>query len=119
MSGKRFNEGKPEIALIPAEAELAEARVWSHGKVKYKENFNWHKGGPALSFLEILNSMGRHMNLLKQGQDIDPESGEHHAAHIRCNAAMLIQFYVEGRVEQDDRLQSEFRDLLKREEADD
>jgi len=104
MSGKRYNEGKPQLALIPAAAEIAEARVWTYGAKKYGENYNWYKGGPALSYTEILNSMARHMNAIKAGEDVDPETGEHHAASIRCNAAMLIQWYVEGRVEQDDRM---------------
>jgi len=113
MAGKRYNTGKPRMSLIPAIAEEKEAFVWTKGAEKYGEGFNWAKGGPALSFSSILDSMGRHYNALKKGQDIDPESGEHHAAHIRCNAAMLLEYYYKGDVNQDDRYESEFRDLLK------
>lgn len=84
----RFNSGKIRFTLIPVEAEEAEARVWMKGAIKYGER-NWEKG---LSFLSILDSLDRHMKALKKGELIDSETGEPHAAHIRCNAAMLIVF---------------------------
>lgn len=86
----RFNAGKIRYTLIPVEAEEAEARVWMKGAEKYGEA-NWQKGLP---FKSVLDSLQRHAKALQKGQLIDPETGEPHAAHIRCNAAMLIVFAI-------------------------
>jgi hypothetical protein len=48
-----------------------------------------------------LSCLQRHLCAIKSGEDIDKESGQPHAAHIRANAAMLIEFM--GREDLDDR----------------
>jgi len=35
----------------------------------------------------------RHLEVIRLGEDIDPESGLLHAAHLQCNAQMLTEFY--------------------------
>lgn len=86
--GSRFNKGKAPLELIPADAEIEEAYVWGAGQEKYGTG-NWEKGLPVS---EVIGCLLRHANAIKRGEDIDPETGRHHAAHIRCNAAMLIRF---------------------------
>lgn len=108
MSGTKYDDQKPIMALVPPKALEEEAWVWSFGAKKY-DAYNWTKG---LTFNRILSAIMRHTNALNAGQDIDPESGKHHAAHIRCDAAMLIEFYYQNRVDLDDRFESEFRELL-------
>jgi hypothetical protein len=88
--GKRFNEGKPRISLIPASAMRAEAKVWEMGERKYGKK-NWSKG---MKWTIPIDCMFRHLLAISEGEDIDPESGELHAAHIRTNAAMLIEFFT-------------------------
>lgn len=95
--GSRFNQGKAPLELIPAKAETEEAYVWAAGREKYGP-WNWQKGMPVM---EIIGCISRHLNALKRGETLDPETGRHHAAHIRCNAAMLIEFA--DRPELDDR----------------
>lgn len=109
MSGAKYDNKKPMMALIPPTALEEEAWVWTFGAQKY-DKWNWNKG---LEFTRILSALMRHTNALVKGQDIDPESGRHHGAHIRCCAAMLIEYYNAGRYELDDRMESEFRDLLE------
>lgn len=98
-SGVKHDGGKPLLALIPAHAIEEEGKVWTFGANKYG-NHNWRKG---LTYVRILSALLRHAFALVRGEDLDPESGLHHGAHIRCNAGMLVDFYYEGRTELDDR----------------
>lgn len=84
----RDNKSKPKLSYIPKLAQEAEARVWEFGAKKYGKR-NWEKGLPWMS---VLDSLLRHAIAIQSGENIDPETGEHHAAHIRCNAAMLIEY---------------------------
>lgn len=100
QQGSKNDQDKPDMSLIPSAAELEEAFVWSKGKKKYSA-YNWHNG---IMYSRILAAMQRHLSLLKAGIDMDDDTKQHHAACIRCGAAMLIQFTLEIRVELDDRI---------------
>jgi hypothetical protein len=99
-NGLKYDNEKPMMALIPPSALEAEARVWTYGAKKY-DNWNWTKG---IKYTRILSAILRHTMEIMKGNDVDPESGELHAASIRCNAAMLIEFVMTNRVELDDRM---------------
>ena len=96
--GDKYDNGKPEMQLIPPAAAFEEAAVWTYGRNKYAA-FNWYQGMP---YSRIISAMERHLTLLKAGQMYDYEHGYHNAASIRCCAAMLIQFTAEGRTELND-----------------
>lgn len=100
MSGKKNDDGKPDMALIPAAAALEEAHLWADGKKKYSA-YNWYDG---ILYMRILSAMERHLTLLKAGIDFDYETKRHHGAALRCGSAMLIQFTLENRKELDDRM---------------
>lgn len=100
MTAVKHDKEKPMMALIPASALEAEARVWGFGAKKYSA-WNWTGG---LMYTRILSALMRHTVAIMKGEDIDPETGELHAASIRCNAAMLIEFQTTGRTELDDRM---------------
>lgn len=87
MSGKRRNASKPRLGLIPPYAERAVAEVLTFGAEKYGRH-NWQLG---LSFIEVLDSMRRHINAWHGGEDIDAESGLPHLAHAATNALMLLE----------------------------
>lgn len=97
--GLKYDDGKPLLALVPARALEEEAKVWTFGANKYG-TWNWKKG---LVITRIMSALLRHAFAIMRGEDIDPESGCHHAAHIRCCAAMLIEFHYANRKELDDR----------------
>jgi len=103
FGGKKFDSEKPMMALVPVKALEEEGKVWTFGAKKY-DTFNWTKG---ITYLRILSAILRHSMALMAGQDLDPESGLHHAAHIRCCAAMLIEFHYTNRTELDDRYKRE------------
>jgi hypothetical protein len=88
-TGKRFNVGKPRLDLLVPEALEAEARVWELGETKYGR-WNWQKG---MKWSTVIGCMLRHTFAIMRGEDVDKESGELHAAHIKCNATMLIYYY--------------------------
>jgi hypothetical protein len=79
---------KYPLDLIPPTAQDQEARVWMHGAVKYARG-QWLKG---MSFSGILAAAQRHTLAMVRGEDIDPESGLPHAAHVRACMAMLLEF---------------------------
>lgn len=101
---KRFNSNKAPIYLVPADAVIEEAKVWGLGREKYgkdendstKENWERLWGDDTIEV--VLNSLLRHTYSIKAGEVNDEESGLQHAAHIRCNAAMLIRYFNEIKV---------------------
>lgn len=70
-------------------------KVWELGEIKYAR-YNWMKGMP---WSEAINSAQRHVMCMFKGEELDPDSGQHHAAHFICNAMMMLHFvdhYSEG-----------------------
>lgn len=113
MKALRYNEGKPKLSLIDLEALIPCANVLEYGadkytvyedtggneikgsevgilsetlKVKVDGRDNWKNG---LKKTEVLDSLLRHIAALRNGEDIDPESGLSHIGHIQCNAMFL------------------------------
>jgi len=95
--GSRFNEGKHKWGLVDFEAFQGMVKVLEFGAEKY-DAFNWRKG---LKVVGICESMLRHTFAYLNGEDIDPESGLPHVAHIQCNAMFLGRMDMEP--EMDDR----------------
>ncbi len=87
LSGDRFNNGKPEISLVPYAGVEGIARASMYGKKKYSRD-NW-RGGMSQSGL--LDCLLRHAIKLADPDegDFDEESGLHHADHIAWNAAVI------------------------------
>lgn len=88
-TASRYNQGKTRMGLAPAYAQEQYGKVLTYGANKYDDN-NWRKG---MSWMSVVDSLERHLNAFKQGEDFDPETGLHHTAHIMCNAAFLTEFY--------------------------
>lgn len=86
----RYNQGKVEWSLMHYGSMVPMIRVLMFGAKKYAPD-NWKKG---LDRRQILESMQRHLAALMDGEDIDPESGESHMAHIQCNAMFFNYFFV-------------------------
>lgn len=84
----RYNINKIKYSLVPHLAHKEMAAVFTFGAKKYSAN-NWRKGLP---FSTCLDSLQRHIESFKNGEDIDPESGLLHLGHMMCNVAFLIEF---------------------------
>ena len=98
VGAARYDTGKPMVSLIPSEAILEEAKVFTFGAQKYAAH-NWRLG---MDYSRVLSSAMRHMLAITAGEDVDAESGCLHAAHVRANMAFLIG-YMAQRGGNDDR----------------
>jgi len=97
-TAKRFDVGKPRFSLIPP-APLEEiAKVLTMGAEKYGDR-NWEKG---MKWTRCIDSLERHLNAWKSGENLDKESGLPHLAHVCVNSMFLLQ-YEETYPQGDDR----------------
>ena len=101
MTAKRYNQSKIDYTLIPTSAQAEEARVWAMGATKYGRN-NWKQLWGDKTVEVVMASLLRHVYAILEGEVIDIESGHQHAAHIRCNAAMLIEYFSQPREASDE-----------------
>jgi len=92
MSGIKFDEGKPKMGLVPQKALLEVAKNMTFGASK-NGVYNYLEGMPLM---RLMHALYRHTNSLATGEDIDPESGIHHAAAIASNAMMILELHLNG-----------------------
>lgn len=90
----RKDEGKTDwvsiVQYMPERALVETTKVWEFGAKKYSKD-NWRKG---MKWSRVLKSLLRHAIAIGLGQFKDPETGLPHAAHIMCNACMLLEYEV-------------------------
>lgn len=98
--GKRSNEGKPRVALVPGALKRACARALMYGAALYGQD-NWRNGGSKFSYLFLCDSLERHIDSLKEGIDFDEESGLHQIDHIATNVAFLAELIESGKIVDD------------------
>jgi hypothetical protein len=98
--GIKYDQEKPQMALIDFDALEGLAKVLTFGASKYGAD-NW-RGGIANS--RIVSSLLRHLSAYQRGEDFDPESGLSHLDHIGCNW-MFLSANAKQRPNCDDRSQ--------------
>jgi len=95
-SGARANAGKIDLTLVPMILLGGVSRVFMGGCLKYQD-WNWAKG---MKWGSAMACTLRHLfKWWFGGEDIDPESGEHHLDHVLANVFMLKHYtkaYEEG-----------------------
>jgi len=89
IEGKKFDQNKLRLDLIPASTSEALGRVLTFGANKY-EDHNWEKG---LKWSRVIGALERHIMAIKRREDYDPESGLLHCEHVLANASFLNHFY--------------------------
>ncbi|HQT38907.1 MAG TPA: DUF5664 domain-containing protein [Acidocella sp.] len=89
---------KTPVHLVPPALILATAEVLKHGASVYGE-WNWRDAGIVLS--TYTGAAMRHLLAIMDGQDIDPESGQSHWAHIAANCAIVLDAAPRGMVKDD------------------
>lgn len=101
-TGKKFDESKPQVDLVPTELVIQVAKVLGHGAEKYGR-FNWRGGIP---WSRLVAAALRHIYAWIDGEDLDSAekggSGLPHLAHAACELAFLLQLAKE-RPDLDDR----------------
>lgn len=86
--GTKHDDGKPSIALLPPEAIIEVAKVFTFGAAKYDEH-NWRKG---FKYVRVASAILRHIFAWLGGEDLDKESGISHLAHAVAGLMFLISF---------------------------
>lgn len=104
MEGKKNDQEKPMMALIPQEALLEVAKVLSFGAKRYGE-WNWAKG---MKFSRLLSAVYRHLAEVQQKHDLDDETGLRHTAHAVCGLLFLLSYQING-LGEDDRYDRDLR----------
>lgn len=98
MGGKKFDEEKPRMDLLPSEALLEVAKVLTFGAKKYGAH-NWRKG---IEWSRVYAAAQRHMMKWNSGETYDEETGLNHLAHA-CVNMMFLLYYAQKYEELDDR----------------
>jgi len=86
--GTHFDGAKSRVDLIPPWFVLGIGWVFAYGAAKYPDDearANWQRG---IKVRKLLASAERHLLAMKAGEDLDPESGLPHWAHLATNVAM-------------------------------
>ena len=94
MSGRKDDQLKPDLSLVPLSALVEEARGFQYGAQKYGRNN--YRGG--LESHRLVAACLRHLLAWEQGEDLDPESGVSHLGHARCCLAMILELQRLGRL---------------------
>ena len=87
--GQKFDKNKPRMSLLPKGALNAVIRVLEFGATKYQVD-NWKHVPEAKT--RYYDAMQRHIDAWWQGEQKDPETGEHHLAHAICCGMFLWWF---------------------------
>jgi len=101
---------KPGISYIPPSAILLESMVMKGGAEKYGK-FNWNKDPVKAS--TYYDAAFRHLASYYAGEELDPESGLPHLAHVRACMAILIDAQLNGKLIDDRPVTASISSLIK------
>lgn len=97
MAGTKYDQEKPRMDLLDADALEGLASVLTFGAQKYDAH-NWRKG---INNSRLVSALLRHLMAIQKGELIDPESGKEHIDHIGCNW-MFLSWNLKNRPELND-----------------
>lgn len=87
--GRKFDQGKNRLSLIPVKCLNAIMNVLEFGALKYEVD-NWQKVPDASN--RYYDAAIRHLFAWREGESIDPESGHYHLAHAACCVIFMLWF---------------------------
>ncbi len=90
--------GKDPLDYIEPTVQAPIARVMKHGADKYGYR-NYILS--SLKTRDYIAAAERHLNALKRGEDIDPDSGESHWAHVIAGSSCYFACELAGKHEDD------------------
>lgn len=106
---KKFDQGKPDLSLIPRYPLEEVAKVLMFGANLYGR-YNWRKG---FNWSRVIAATQRHINAFNDGEDVASDSDLSHLAHAICNLMFLLQYSIEHK-ELDDRYKSDQEQIEER-----
>ncbi|MBY5553689.1 hypothetical protein J0664_06245 [Rhizobium leguminosarum] len=95
---RAFGVRKPSAQFIPPVAIIEESVVMALGAAKYGA-FNWQDD--PVDATTYYSAAMRHLLQWFSGEDVDPESGSSHLAHVRACMAILIDAQASGKLVDD------------------
>lgn len=102
---------KCPLHLIPGVAEAQTARALQHGALKYGE-WNWRS--IPINATPYIAAARRHLAAWTDGEDVDPESGLSHLAHVAATLAILMDAEAVGTLVDDRPKSGTVAGMLKR-----
>jgi hypothetical protein len=78
---------KPALALIPSGALIPVCAVHAHGHAKYGP-YNWRE--TPVEAMTYAHAIMRHLVAWIDGEDLDPETGLSHIAHISAGGNIVL-----------------------------
>ena len=91
---------KAPLHLLPPCFNQAVAEVLNVGARKYGA-WNWRDEGAQYKASTYIGAIRRHLDAWMEGEDLDPEAGECHLAHIAASVAILLDAAHVGHFEDD------------------
>lgn len=88
MEGRKDDQGKNRLELIPPELLTAIGSILTFGAEKYDDR-NWEKG---MDWGRVYGALQRHLWAWWNGEEFDPETGKSHLWHAGCCIAFLIAY---------------------------
>lgn len=98
MGGRKFDNGKAPISLVPFEFIEGVAEVLKFGAIKYNA-YNWAEG---FNWSRLMDAAYRHLGAFEKGEDLDDESGLSHLLHLAC-CVMFLYMHQKLKLGKDDR----------------
>lgn len=92
--GMKFDDAKLMYELVPPSALEGLVRILTYGAQKYAPE-NWRKVRPVERYYAALM---RHLEAVRKGEWLDPESGMPHMDHVMCNAMFLRELWKEQKI---------------------
>lgn len=93
-----LGDKKPPLWLVPGPFLVMLAKVMRLGAHKYGA-YNWRE--KKVRATVYVSAAQRHLAALLDGEDIDPESGESHAAHVGACMAIYCDALATGNLVDD------------------
>jgi len=90
---RQFGDAKPGIRYIPPATILELGRVMKSGADKYGQ-FNWVDSPVSAS--TYVDAAFRHLMAWAGGENIDPESGFNHTAHVMACMSIVLDSQMAG-----------------------
>ena len=82
---------KVDLTLVSAHANEAEAKVLAVGDSKYsRRDYISRKDYDVAAMKALL----RHVAEVMKGNQYDEETGQHHLAHVRANAGIILEIWA-------------------------
>src|SRR6266403_5346522 len=97
--GTKHDLGKDRWDLAPWEAFGEVVKILTFGAGKYGDR-NWERG---IVYSRLFAATVRHLSAWWRRDDLDPESGRSHLAHVLCCVAFILTFTLRGRTDLDNR----------------